>query len=59
MEGNENIFMAVNDSIAQMNFGAAILATLFAYDGWILLAALGGEMKTLRNCFLERWQAEF
>lgn len=28
-----------------MNFGAAILATLFAYDGWILLAALGGEMK--------------
>ncbi|BBP88687.1 hypothetical protein BsIDN1_23050 [Bacillus safensis] len=44
-KGNENILMAVNDSIAQMNFGAAILATLFAYDGWILLAALGGEMK--------------
>ncbi|MGO4076187.1 serine/threonine protein kinase, partial [Staphylococcus aureus] len=31
-KGNENILMAVNDSIAQMNFGAAILATLFAYD---------------------------
>ncbi len=23
----------------------AILATLFAYDGWILLASIGGEMK--------------
>ncbi|MGE6631071.1 APC family permease [Bacillus sp. NPDC077027] len=44
-KGNEHIFTAVNESISQMNFGAAILATLFAYDGWILLAALGGEMK--------------
>ncbi len=31
--------------MSDMNFGVAILATLFAYDGWILLAALGGEMK--------------
>ena len=58
-KGNEHIFTAVNESIAQMNFGAAILATLFAYDGWILLAALGGEMKIQRNCFLARWQAVF
>ena len=27
------------------NIGMAILATLFAYDGWILLASIGGEMK--------------
>lgn len=27
------------------NFGVAILATLFAYDGWILLANMGGEIK--------------
>lgn len=27
------------------NFGVAILATLFGYDGWILIASLGGEMK--------------
>ncbi|MCY8495993.1 amino acid permease [Bacillus atrophaeus] len=44
-KGDQHIFSTVNESIADMNFGAAILATLFAYDGWILLAALGGEMK--------------
>lgn len=27
------------------NFGVAILATLFAYDGWILIANMGGEIK--------------
>ena len=27
------------------NFGVAVLATLFAYDGWILIANLGGEIK--------------
>ncbi|HIW70061.1 MAG TPA: amino acid permease [Candidatus Limosilactobacillus merdipullorum] len=27
------------------NFGVAVLATLFGYDGWILIANLGGEMK--------------
>ncbi|MDO4902721.1 MAG: amino acid permease [Limosilactobacillus sp.] len=26
-------------------FGVAVLATLFGYDGWILIANLGGEMK--------------
>jgi amino acid transporter len=44
-QGNEHIFSTVTESIASQNFGAAVLATLFAYDGWILLAALGGEMK--------------
>lgn len=44
-KGDQHIFTAVTSSMSDMNFGAAILATLFAYDGWILLAALGGEMK--------------
>lgn len=26
-------------------FGVAVLATLFGYDGWILIASLGGELK--------------
>lgn len=30
-------------------FGVAILATLFAYDGWILLANIAGEMKDPRR----------
>ncbi|HJA74761.1 MAG TPA: APC family permease, partial [Candidatus Limosilactobacillus gallistercoris] len=30
---------------ASGNFGVAVLATLFGYDGWILIANLGGEMK--------------
>ncbi|MFO6495080.1 MULTISPECIES: APC family permease [Bacillus] len=43
-QGDEHIFSEVK-SFGGENFGAAVLATLFAYDGWILLAALGGEMK--------------
>lgn len=27
------------------NFGVAVLATLFAYDGWVLIANMGGELK--------------
>ncbi|MDA7026166.1 amino acid permease [Bacillus sp. CLL-7-23] len=44
-KGDQHIFSAVSNSIGEQNFGAAVLATLFAYDGWILLTALGGEMK--------------
>lgn len=45
--GKEN---ALNQTVTEMShtgggFGVAILATLFAYDGWILIANLGGEMK--------------
>jgi APA family basic amino acid/polyamine antiporter len=44
-KGNENIGSTVDSALTDMNLGAAILATLFAYDGWILLASMGGEMK--------------
>jgi len=45
--GNQN---ALGDSIHTVtqstgSFGVAVLATLFAYDGWILVANLGGEIK--------------
>lgn len=48
------IFWGQQDAIGQTvteinhhagNFGVAVLATLFGYDGWILIANLGGEMK--------------
>jgi basic amino acid/polyamine antiporter, APA family len=32
-------------SAAEFSMGAAILATLFAYDGWILVGSVAGEMK--------------
>ena len=41
---------ALGQTITDLNqksggFGVAVLSTLFAYDGWILIANLGGEMK--------------
>lgn len=41
---------ALGQTVSQIShstggFGVAVLATLFAYDGWILIANLGGEMK--------------
>ncbi|QNQ84340.1 amino acid permease [Lactobacillus sp. PV037] len=41
---------AFGQTLSQINhtgggFGVAVLATLFGYDGWILIATLGGEMK--------------
>lgn len=45
--GNQNALSQTVTEVSQStsNFGVAILATLFAYDGWILIANLGGEMK--------------
>ncbi|EEI19290.1 APC family permease [Lentilactobacillus hilgardii] len=45
---------ALGQSISEVhqsagNFGVAILATLFAFDGWILIANLGGEIKNPRK----------
>lgn len=41
---------ALGQTVREVNrstggFGVAVLATLFGYDGWILIANLGGEMK--------------
>ncbi|MBB1080344.1 amino acid permease [Limosilactobacillus sp. STM2_1] len=45
--GHQNAFGQTVTEIHQATggFGVAVLATLFGYDGWILIANLGGEMK--------------
>lgn len=43
---NNALGQTLNDvKQASGGFGVAVLSTLFAYDGWILIANLGGEMK--------------
>lgn len=45
--GHQDAFGQTVTEIHQASggFGVAVLATLFGYDGWILIANLGGEMK--------------
>ncbi|WP_047999098.1 APC family permease [Lactiplantibacillus herbarum] len=45
--GNQNALGESIHTVTQStgSFGVAVLATLFAYDGWILVANLGGEIK--------------
>lgn len=47
--GDEGIFGKDVTSLiktdGEINFGRAVLATLFAYDGWIMLTNMTGEMK--------------
>lgn len=50
--GNQNAFGQSLQTVAHnsnSNLGVAILATLFAYDGWILLANMGGEIKNVKK----------
>lgn len=44
-KGTNDVFGVIIPASANQSIGMAILATLFAYDGWILLASIGGEMK--------------
>ncbi|RAL24401.1 APC family permease [Thermoflavimicrobium daqui] len=43
--GNNHIFFSSSGISSEISMGAAILATLFAYDGWIAAASVAGEMK--------------
>lgn len=45
--GHENAVGETLTTVHQSvgNFGVAVLATIFAYDGWILITNLGGEIK--------------
>jgi len=45
--GDQDAFGQTLHTVSQStgSFGVAVLATLFAYDGWILVANLGGEIK--------------
>lgn len=44
-KGNEQVFSSGSPVMDQLGMGAAVLATLFAYDGWMLLGFVAGEMK--------------
>ncbi|MCO4329083.1 APC family permease [Staphylococcus hyicus] len=41
----QNVTELILNKDGTVNFGRAVLATLFAYDGWILLTTMSGEMK--------------
>lgn len=45
--GNQSALGETITSVHQSmgNFGVAVLGTIFAYDGWILITNLGGEIK--------------
>jgi basic amino acid/polyamine antiporter, APA family len=45
LKGNGNIFNMASGLTEKTGMGAAILATLWAYDGWILVGFVAGEMK--------------
>lgn len=44
-KGEQSIFTPGAFEPEEFSFGAAVLATLFAYDGWILVGSVAGEMK--------------
>ena len=44
-KGEQSIFTPGVFEPEEFSFGAAVLATLFAYDGWILIGSVAGEMK--------------
>lgn len=44
-KGNGQILDITSGLSTGTSFGAAVLATLFAYDGWMLITNLTGEMK--------------
>ncbi len=45
IKGDASIWGAESGIAEQMGMGAAILATLWAYDGWMLVGNVAGEMK--------------
>ncbi|WP_164988881.1 APC family permease [Fictibacillus sp. S7] len=44
-KGNEQVLNAGSGFTGEISMGAAILATLFAYDGWLMVGFVAGEMK--------------
>jgi basic amino acid/polyamine antiporter, APA family len=45
VQGDTQILGMESGSTQSINMGAAVLATLFAYDGWINVGYMAGEMK--------------
>ncbi len=44
-KGNEEVLNAGSGLTGEISMGAAILATLWAYDGWLMVGFVAGEMK--------------
>ncbi|MBC8081097.1 MAG: amino acid permease, partial [Gorillibacterium sp.] len=44
-KGNEQVLSVGSGVTEHLGMGAAMLATLFAYDGWMLVGFVAGEMK--------------
>ncbi|MFC7373139.1 APC family permease [Fictibacillus iocasae] len=44
-KGNEQILSVSSGAAVEISMGAAILATLWAYDGWLMVGFVAGEMK--------------
>lgn len=47
--GENDIFSALNVDPVAVSFGSAVLSTLWAYDGWILVGNVAGEMKDAKR----------
>ncbi len=47
--GEKDIFSAINVDPMTISFGSAVLSTLWAYDGWILVGNVAGEMKDAKK----------
>lgn len=47
--GENDIFSAINIDPVAVSFGSAVLSTLWAYDGWILVGNVAGEMKNAKR----------
>ncbi|MCB2360403.1 hypothetical protein [Clostridium estertheticum] len=41
--------MPVGTTAAGAGFGAAVLGTLWAYDGWVSVSNMAGELKNTTN----------
>jgi APA family basic amino acid/polyamine antiporter len=49
MSGHQNIFQTISINPAETSFASAVLSTLWAYDGWILVGNVAGEMENSRQ----------
>lgn len=43
--GNQSVVSSIDIPVENLSFGAAVLSTLWAYDGWMLVGNMAGEMK--------------
>lgn len=49
VSGTEGVFGALEVDPAAVSFGSAVLSTLWAYDGWILVGNVAGEIKDAKK----------